>query len=312
VTTSLPASDVPSPAEGIPGTYVGSGGLALFRQTWRPAGMAPGTTRGVLVNIHGLGDHSGLYPYLVEHFLQAGWTVHAPDLRGNGRSPGQRAYVAGWHEFRTDLRHYLDVVRQEEGDAPLFLLGNSLGGLIVLDYALHHPDELAGVIAVSPPLGRLGIPGYLLGLARIASRVWPRFSLRTGMDLSGLARDPAIVAHVLGDPLFHRLGTARLATEVRRTIAQLRHDAARFTAPLLILHGGADRMVPPHGSREFITLAGSADKQYREYPGDYHALFADYDRDTVLRDVERWMTRAGAAAGQRHADHGRRPDGVVP
>ena len=95
-----------------------------------------------------------------------------------------------WEEYREDLRRFVATVRSEEGDLPLFLLGNSLGGLIVLDYALHHPEGLRGVIAVSPPLGRLGVPAPLLALGRVLSRVWPRFSIRTGLDLSGLARDP--------------------------------------------------------------------------------------------------------------------------
>jgi alpha-beta hydrolase superfamily lysophospholipase len=292
VTSSRPASDplaAASPA--AEGSYVGSGGVTLFRRAWRPA--VP--SRGVLINVHGLGDHGGLYPYLVERAVRSRWTVHAPDLRGNGRSPGQRAYIASWDEFRDDLRRFLAVVRVEEGDVPLFLLGNSLGGLIVLDFALDRPEGLDGVIAVSPPIGRLGVPRHMLLLAEVASRVWPRLSLRTGMDLSGLARDPAIVDEVLHDPLFHRLGTARLGTEVQRTIARLQREAARFAPPLLILHGGADRMVPPDGSREFIAKAGSADKEYREYPDDYHALFADYDREKVLDDLEHWMSARAPA-----------------
>jgi alpha-beta hydrolase superfamily lysophospholipase len=246
-----------------------------------------------------LGDHSGLYPYLVEHALRSRWTVHAPDLRGNGRSPGQRGYITRWSEFQDDLHCFLQVVRAEEGrDQPLFLLGNSMGGLVVLDYAFDHPTACNGVIAAAPPLGQLRIPGYLLALARVASRIVPRFSLETGLDLSGLARDPAIAAEILNDPLFHRRGTARLGTEVERTIAKLQRDAAKFTAPLLIMHGSDDRMVPPDGSRAFVPKAGSHDKQYREYPGAYHVLFADYGRDEVLQDLEQWMTtREHAAAG---------------
>ena len=135
---------------------------------------------------------------------------------------------------------------------PLYLLGMSLGGLVVLDYALHHPDGLRGVIALSPPLGALGVPAPLLALGRVMSRVWPRFSLETAMDLSGLSRDPAIVERVLADPLFHRRGTARLSTEVTRTIARVQSEAGRFAVPLLVQHGAADRMVPPDGSRRFV------------------------------------------------------------
>jgi alpha-beta hydrolase superfamily lysophospholipase len=276
----------PTPAQAHDGkTFRGVGGVSLFRQAWRPAGAV----RAVLINIHGLGDHSGLYPTLVEHFQNRGITIHAMDLRGNGRSGGQRAYIERWEEYREDLRRFLGLVRQEEPGQPLFLLGNSLGGLIVLDYALHHPEGLRGVIAASPPLGRLGVPAPLLALGRVFSRMWPRFSIRTGMDLSGLARDPVVVQTVLADPLFHRVGTARLSTEVVAAIARVQAGAPGFPLPVLVLHGSADRMVPPEGSREFMAKVGHPDRELREYAGAFHVLFADLDHERVLTDVERWI-----------------------
>lgn len=267
------------------GWFRGAGGLSLFRQSWRPAGAA----RAVLVNLHGLGDHSGLYPALVEHFTARSIAVHAPDVRGNGRSSGRRGHVERWDEYREDLERFVALVHHEEPRRPIFLLGNSLGGLIVLDYVLHRPQRIRGVIAASPPLGRLGVPGPLLALGRVLSRVWPSFSVHTGMDLSGLARDPTVVETVLADPLFHRVGTARLSTEVVAAIARVQAAAPRFPLPLLVLHGSADRMVPPDGSRAFITRVGHPDRELREYVGAFHVLFADLDRERVLTDVEQWI-----------------------
>jgi alpha-beta hydrolase superfamily lysophospholipase len=282
------AEDVPRPTRpqaDISKTFAGAGGLSLFRQSWRPAGP----TRAVLINIHGLGDHSGLYPLLVEHCTGRGIAVHAMDVRGNGRSGGQRAYVERWEQYREDLARFIGLVREEEPGQPLFLLGNSLGGLIVLDYAAHHPEGLRGVVAASPPLGRLSVPAPLLALGRVLSRVWPRFSLRTGMDLSGLARDPAVVQTILADPLFHRVGTARLSTEVVKAIARVQAAAPGFPLPLLVLHGGEDRMVPPEGSRAFVARVGHPDRQLREYAGAYHVLFADLDHERVLTDLGQWI-----------------------
>jgi alpha-beta hydrolase superfamily lysophospholipase len=266
-------------------TFEGVGGVSLFRQVWRPTGAV----RAALINIHGLGDHSGLYPTVVEHFPSRGITVHAMDLRGNGRSGGQRAYIESWDEYRADLHRFVGLVREEDPGRPLFLLGNSLGGLIVLEYAQHYPGGLRGVIAASPPLGRLGVPAPLLALGRVLSRVWPRFSIRTGMDLSGLARDPVVVQTVLADPLFHRVGTARLSTEVVAAIARVQAAAPTFPLPVLVLHGSSDRMVPPEGSREFVARVGHADRELKEYVGAFHVLFADLDHERVLRDVERWI-----------------------
>jgi alpha-beta hydrolase superfamily lysophospholipase len=222
--------------------------------------------------------------------------VYAYDMRGNGRSPGQRAYLDSWADYREDLDTFLARVRGWEPGLPVFLLGHSLGGLVVLDYALHFPAGLSGVIAAAPPLGKVGVPPVLMALGRVMSRIWPRFSLEVGMDLSGLARDPAIIQTVLADPLFHRRGTARLSTEVTSAIARLQARAGDLAVPLLILHGSADRMVPPDGSREFFQKVRHPVREFREYPGAYHGLFADWDQAQVLADVERWLNSRLAEA----------------
>jgi alpha-beta hydrolase superfamily lysophospholipase len=226
---------------------------------------------------------------LGEHFAPLGVEVIAPDLRGHGRSEGQRGYIGSWSELRDDLHAFVTRARREAPTLPLFLIGTSLGGLVVLDYALHDAHGLRGVIALSPPLGPLGVPAPLLVLGRVLSRVWPRFSLDTGMDLSGLTRDPSVLAQVLADPLFHRRGTARLSTEVTRTIARVQAGAPAFPVPLLLLHGGADRMVPPDGSRRFAARVGHPDATLIEYPGAYHALLGDLDAQRVLADMAHWI-----------------------
>ena len=267
--------------------FEGAGGVRLFCRHARPSG-AP---RALLVALHGLGDHSGLYPMLPDAFLPLGIEIFAPDLRGNGRSPGQRAYLESWRELREDLRRLMIRIRAEHPTIPLFLLGNSLGGLVALDYALHHPEGVRGVIAVSAPLGDLGVPRPLMALGRVLSRWWPRFSLDTGMDLSSLARDPQVVERVLHDPLFHRRGTARLSTEVTATIQRVQAAAGGFPVPMLLLHGAADRMVPPVGSRRFVGATGQPDRTLIEYPDGYHALLADVGGDQVLQDIAEWMAR---------------------
>lgn len=272
-------------------TFPGAGGLSLFRRWWRPA--AP---RLALVNVHGLGDHSGLYPMLPERLVPAGISVHMLDLRGHGRSDGPRAYVERWDEFRADLDSFHALVRREEPGVPTVVVGNSLGGLIVLEWVLTARPPVAGVVAVAPAIGDLAVPMPLLLLARALSSVWPRFTLRTGLDLAGISRDPAALQAILADPLFHRVGTARLATEVEGAIARVRRLAPTLASPALLLHGTADRMVPPAGSRAFAAAAPAGLVTHIEYPGAYHALFADLDAPRVLADLLRWadsVTRPG-------------------
>jgi alpha-beta hydrolase superfamily lysophospholipase len=277
---------VTQPGEHRSGTFTGGDGLALYYQAWLPSSPA----RATLINLHGLGDHSGLYPSIAAHFPARGFAVYAYDMRGNGRSPGQRAYLESWDDYRGDLHAFVAKVREWEPGLPVFVLGHSLGALVVLDYALHFPTGLSGVIAAAPPLGKVGVPRLLMALGRVMSRIWPRFSLEVAMDLSGLARDPSVIQTVLADPLFHRRGTARLSTEVTAAIARVQARAGDLAVPLLIVHGSADRMVPPDGSREFFQKVRYPVREFREYPGAYHGLFADWDQGQVLADVERWLS----------------------
>jgi alpha-beta hydrolase superfamily lysophospholipase len=276
------------PNEHREGTFPGSGRTPLYYQAWLPTQARP---RAVIVNLHGLGDHSGLYPNLASHFPARGVALYAFDMRGNGRSPGQRAYLGSWKEYRGDLEAFVGRVREWEPGLPLFLLGNSLGGLVVLDYVLHYPGQVEGVIAAAPVLGDVGVPPVLMALGRVMSRVLPRFSLNVGMDLTGLAREPSVIEAVLADPLFHRRGTARLSTEVTSAINRVQHLAGSLSVPLLILHGSADRMVPPDGSRTFFAKVRFPDREFREYPGAYHGLFADRGFEAVLGDLEAWIDR---------------------
>lgn len=267
------------------GHFLGAGKARLFRQSWRPDGEPV----GVLVLVHGLGDHSGLYPFLVEHLVARGWAVHAYDQRGNGRSPGRRGHVDRWSDFREDLDRFLAEVAAEEPGRPRFLLGNSLGGLVVLEYALERATALAGVIAVAPALTLAGVPAPLLLAGRIMSVLWPTFTLETGLDLSGIARDPELAQLIVADPLFHRKASARLSTEIAAAMRRVLGGAHRFQGPLLLIHGGADRMVPPQGTRELAHRLANGVGEYHEFPAAYHALLADVDRGEPLDLIERWM-----------------------
>jgi alpha-beta hydrolase superfamily lysophospholipase len=155
----------------------GAGGLRLFYRRW--GGGADGAVpapRAVVIDVHGIGAHSGLAGLsgvLPEYLASRGYAVYAPDLRGHGRSAGARGYAGSWAELREDLGAVVALARREEPGVPVFLLGTSLGGLIVLDYALHRPREQAGVIAIAPALAVTGVSPVLKAVARVLSRVWP-------------------------------------------------------------------------------------------------------------------------------------------
>lgn len=270
------------------GTFTGAGQVALYYQRWQDAQEPP---CAVLAIVHGFGEHSGRYSTVVERLTARGYVVYGFDHRGHGRSPGQRGHIDAWAEFRQDVAAYLRLIAREEPAMPLFLMGHSLGGLIVLEYALRHPEGLCGVIASGPALGQPGLSPALLMLSRLLSRVWPRFSMDTKLDAATLSRDPAALQAHRDDTLVHSRGSARLGTEVSAAAAWTQAHAGDLRVPLLIVHGGADRLVPPEQSRLFFDHVALADKERYEYAGVYHEPHNDIDAARVLADIERWLER---------------------
>jgi alpha-beta hydrolase superfamily lysophospholipase len=269
------------------GVLNATGGLALHYQSWHP----DGPSRATIAIVHGYGEHGGRYGTYIDHLVPRGYTVYAFDLRGHGRSPGPRGHITSWDDFRSDVRSFLCFVRKREPDRPLFLLGHSMGGLIVLDFALHHPEGLAGIIASAPALDETAISPALMLLARVLSRLYPSFSIESRLNGAALSRDPEALAAYRSDPLIHARGSARLAVEMSRTMAWTREHARDWRLPLLILHGTDDRIVPFDASRAFFDRVPVDDKEFVAYAGGYHEPHHDIDAVRVMMDVERWLDR---------------------
>ncbi len=267
------------------GLFEGSGGLQLFRQSWSPEGGF----RAALVVVHGFGEHSGRYGNLVNTVLPKGYVVHAFDLRGHGRSPGPRGYVRSFAEFREDVGRFLAWVRGQHPTLPLFLLGHSMGGLIVLEYVLHDTTGLAGVVASGPLLGQAGISPLLILASRILSGILPRMPFDTGLDATMISRDPAVVEAYINDPLVYSLGTPRLGTELAKAYTWVQAYAGELDLPCLIVLGDADRLAPPESTRRFYEHIRCADKTLHIYPGYYHEVFNDIGKEQPLNDVLVWL-----------------------
>jgi alpha-beta hydrolase superfamily lysophospholipase len=268
------------------GNFSGAGNINLYYQSWHPNDK----TQAIIVIVHGLGGHSGIFDNLVQFLCDRAIAVYSFDLRGHGRSCGQRGYINNWNEFRQDLRTFLQSIVTEERDLPLFLLGQSLGGTIALDYALHYPDNLQGLILLSPAL-KVSISPIKSLLGQIFSRFIPRFTLDTGFDLAAGSRDPEVVAAYTLDSLRHTKGTARLATEFYQTVDWIEANAVKLQVPLLILHGGADRVTMPQSSRRLFEIILLTDKEIREYPESYHELHSDLNYQEVFIDLENWLAK---------------------
>jgi alpha-beta hydrolase superfamily lysophospholipase len=269
------------------GTFKGYEDVELYIQCWRPEGEP----KAILPIVHGHGEHSGRYGNVVNWFVPRGYAVYAFDLRGHGHSAGPQGHINEWAEYREDTGAFLRFVQSREPSRPIFLIGHSLGGLITLEYVLRNPKGLAGVIVSGPVLAQVGISPVLIALARALSHVLPRLTLRTGLDVTALSRDPAVVEAYVSDPLVHSWGTPRLGSEVTRATEWVQAHTAEMEIPCLILHGSADRLAPPEGSRAFYENMTLADKELHVLEDTYHEVLNDVGHEQVMTAVEGWLDR---------------------
>ncbi len=267
------------------GSFESRDGLKMYYQGWLPE-TAP---RAVVCVVHGIGEHSGRYTNVRDVLVPAGFAFYGMDNRGHGRSEGVRGGLPAWGALHADLGQFLALLRQWHPKMPLFLMGHSLGGLIVLGYGLRYPEGLRGVVASAPALQSKGISPLLMALARLLSRVAPNLPMKTGLDASAISRDASVVQAYTGDPLVHALATPRMATESEAEMSWVNARAAEWQLPLLMLHGDADRLVPVEGTRNFFARVPVEDKTLHIYPGGYHESHNDLHKAQATGDVLTWL-----------------------
>jgi acylglycerol lipase len=263
-----------------------AGGGTLFAPCWLPQGK----TRGVVVLLHGLAEHSGRYPALVARLLARGLAVYALDHRGHGRSPGPRANFGRFDWLVADAASRVATARSEYPGKPLVLLGHSLGGAVALATALAHPGLVDALALSAPAVGAdPDVPRARLALARLLSVVAPSVGVLT-LPSAALSRDPEVGADYDRDPLVYRGAVpARSLVELLAAMARIQAAAPRLAAPVLVMHGTDDSLVPLRFTAPVYERLGSADRTIRVYAGLYHEIFNEPERERVFADLEAWL-----------------------
>jgi acylglycerol lipase len=261
-------------------------GVALYAQVWEPEQKPV----AVICMVHGLGEHLGRYHHLAQFLTDHGFAYIGIDLRGHGKTPGQRGYVPSFETFMQDISLLLDQAGIRNPGLPKFLYGHSLGGILVLNYCLRKKPDMAGVIVTSPGL-RTALEEQTAKVlfAKIAGSILPRVSLPTGLDAGGLSRNPEVVRDYLDDPLVHDRATLRMAKETLAAIPYIFENAAEFRYPMLLMHGTEDRLAYTRGSQEFAALATQADINLKLWEGAYHELHNELEQDQVFQYLLKWL-----------------------
>lgn len=266
-----------------------SGGESLFRRSLQPA-QSPWAR---LALCHGYGEHSGRHLHALQWLAERGVECHALDLRGQGRSSGQRGYVGRWDEYVDDFVAFLREVgigESAEARLPTFVLGHSHGALVVIAALLRGLEGVDGAILTAPYLRScMEVPQWKQVLARLLNPLAPRFALASGLRDDWMCRDEAMIRDSREDALNVRQATVRWYVSAHAMQAWLREQPEKLQLPLLVMTGAADPISAPEAVREFVKRAGAVDKTFHLYPDLLHELFRERCREELFETVLQWM-----------------------
>lgn len=259
-------------------------GGRIFTRHWEPNG----TPKANLVICHGVNSHGGQYVRAGEEFAARGFAVTALDLRGRGRSDGERFYIESIDDYVSDLSLAVELGRSHHPDLPVYLLGHSAGGVTSVTYTLDHQDRIDGLICESFAF-RVFAPNFALKLLEGASHVAPHAHVLK-LKMEDFSRDPEWVAELNADPLTKdEVQPVSTVAAFARAGERFEREFGRITLPVLILHGTEDHATRPDGSEQFFNEAGSTDKTLKLYDGYYHDLLNDLGRERVMDDIVTWI-----------------------
>jgi alpha-beta hydrolase superfamily lysophospholipase len=260
--------------------------------------------KGVVVIVHGYCEHRGRYRHVAEHLARHGYDVLVGDLRGHGGSGGDRGFVWRFSDYLDDVSAFLReaavVFRSRSARAgsdgadgaprkPI-LLGHSMGGLVAMQYALAHPQALRALVLSSPFLGlKLRVPGWKRTMGLLASLIRPKLRLPNDIPASDLSHDSAVCRAYETDPLVTHEATARWFTETLSAQADTLARAVQVQVPTLMLHAGDDRIVDSTASQAVFARISAKEKSLTFYPGLYHEIFNELEKDRVLNDMMTWL-----------------------
>ncbi|HUG60413.1 MAG TPA: lysophospholipase [Methylomirabilota bacterium] len=271
-----------------------SRGVRIHLRSWTPEGDA----RAVVVICHGVNSHGGQHGWTAEQFAARGFAVFALDLRGRGKSEGERFFVEDIAEYVADVSGAIGIAKSRHPGLPAYLLGHSAGGVVSCTYALDHQDEIAGLICESFAF-QVPAPGFVLSAIKGISHIAPRIGVLT-LHMKDFTRDPAALAALEADPLTK--GESQPAATVAalvRADERLHDSFGQITLPVLILHGTADKATVCRGSEYFHEHAGSADKTLKLYEGNFHDLLNDIGKEVVFADIANWIDTRLASGARR-------------
>ncbi len=247
-------------------------------------------SKAAVVICHGMGEHSGRYQNLYGPLEEESYSWFALDHRGHGRSGGKKGCIDAWDQFVDGLSRLVDIVADLEKGKKIFLVGHSMGGLIAAQYALRFQEKIHALI-LSGPLFKLSLEVNPVKSAagKLISSFVPNFTMDNGIDPSFISHDKKVVDAYVADPLVHSRVSARLFTEMTAAMENSLARAGILRLPVLVLHGGDDKLTHPEGSKIFFANLSAEDKELKIYDGFFHEIMNEVEKDRVMADIMNWI-----------------------
>lgn len=259
-------------------------GQRLYAQQWLPQGRS---VYGAVCLVHGMGEHSGRYAGVAEVLTRAGWMVLAHDQRGHGRSAGKRGH-AEVAQLTEDAAALVKLAEELQPGVPRFLYGHSMGGNVALSCALRRQPAIHGLILTSPWL-RLAFepPAPKLWAGGVMSRIWPSFSLSTG--LRDVVRAQGLQENIMADALSHDRISARMFFSLHQEGDWLLRHSSSLRVPLLLAHGTQDYITSFAASSELAE--GVTDCAFEAIDCPQHELHHSESRKVLFDALLAWLSR---------------------
>jgi acylglycerol lipase len=264
--------------------FEAAGSLKIFFRSWRPATAA----RGVVVIVHGFNAHSGQYAWVAEQLVAKGLAVYAVDLRGRGKSDGERYYVETFADYVSDVADVVAAAKSREPGLPVFMLGHSAGGIVSCLYTLENQAQLGGLICESFAF-QIPAPDFALAVLKGLAHIAPHLHV-LHLKNEDFSRDSEVVKAMNADPLIaNETQPVETVAAMVRADDRLKTGFANITLPVLILHGTADKATKPSGSQFFYDHTGAQDKTLKFYEGYFHDPLHDVGKEKVIADITGWI-----------------------
>lgn len=262
-----------------------SDGLKIVARSWEPISQV----NAVVCLLHGIGEHTGRFEHVGKAFALKGVALIGSDWRGHGLSEGKRGYIPSIEVVLDDIDLLISKAMELFPAVPVFLYGQSLGGILALYYSIVRKPRISGVIVTSPALlSSLDKQPFKIAIAKILGRFFPLLSLHSGLDPFELSRDHTIIDKYINDPLVHyhlTLGFGRILIRIRKWMLE---NSADFPLPLLLMHGTEDTIAYVAGSKQFAK-AINGKCQLILWEGALHELHNEPEKDKVIETIVNWI-----------------------